>query len=449
MEIEEIKIEEIKDLLENKKFNKLKNALKEVNTVDIPAILEELDKESVIKVFRILSKEQAGEAFTYMEPDMQEKLIQDLTDAELKNVMDELFMDDTVDLIEEMPSNVVKRILKAVNKEDRKTINELLQYPEDSAGSIMTTEFVDLKETMTVEQALQHIRDIGLDSETIYNSYVLDKNRVLLGIVNIKGILISKKGTLIKDLMATNIISVNTMEDKEEVTKVFDKYDYYALPVVDNENRLVGIITMDDAINVIQDEVSEDFEKMAAISPNEDSYFDTSVFKHSKNRIVWLLILMLSSAVTGGIITAYETAFAAVPLLVAFIPMIMGTGGNCGSQSSTLIIRGLATDEIDLKDLFKALWKEFRVSLVVGIALAIVNGIRIMIQYQDLQLAIVIGLTLIATVILAKALGCVLPLLAKKLKLDPAIMASPLITTLVDIFSILVYFQIATALMGI
>ena len=249
--------------------------------------------------------------------------------------------------------------------------------------------------------------------------------------------------------MATNIISVNTMEDQEEVTKVFDKYDYFALPVVDNENRLVGIIKIDDAINVIQDEVSEDFEKMAAMSPTEDGYFETSVFKHAKNRMVWLLILMLSAAITGGIITYYEEAFAAVPLLVAFIPMIMGTGGNCGSQSSTLIIRGLATDEIELKDVFKSLWKEFRVSIMVGVVLAFVNGIRILIQYQDLQLAIVIGLTLIATVILAKALGCLLPLLAKRLKLDPAIMASPLITTLVDIFSILVYFQIATAIMGI
>ena len=445
----EVKIEEIKNLLETKKFNILKNELKEINAADIPVLLEELEKEQVVKLFRILSKEQAGEAFSYMEPDMKEKLIQDLTDAELRNVMDELFMDDTVDLIEEMPSNVVKRILKAVNKEDRKTINELLQYPEDSAGSIMTTEFVDLKENMTVEEALERIRSIGLDSETIYNCYVLDRNRILRGIINIKGILISKPGTLIKELMATNIISVNTMEDQEEVTKMFDKYDYYALPVVDNENRLVGIITMDDAINVIQDEVSEDFEKMAAISPNEDGYFETSVFKHSKNRILWLLILMLSSAISGGIITKYQEAFAAVPLLVAFIPMIMGTGGNCGSQSSTLIIRGLATDEIEFKDIFKALWKEVRVSLLVGTVLAIVNGIRIMIQYQDLQLAIVIGITLIATVALAKSLGCLLPLFAKKVKLDPAIMASPLITTLVDIFSILVYFRIATAIMGI
>ena len=444
-----MEIEEVKNLLRIKKFNILKNELKEMKAADIPALLEELDKEEVVKLFRILSKEQAGEAFSYMEPYMKEKLIQDLTDTELKNVMDELFMDDTVDLIEEMPANVVKKILKAVNKKDRKIINELLQYPEDSAGSIMTTEFVDLKESMTVEQALQRIRDIGIDSETVYNCYVLNKNRVLLGAVNIKGILISKPGTLIKDLMATNIISVNTMDDQEEVTKLFDKYDYFALPVVDNENRLVGIITVDDAINVIQDEVAEDFEKMAAMSPNEDGYFETSVFKHSKNRILWLLILMLSAAISGGIITYYEEAFAAVPILVSFIPMIMGTGGNCGSQSSTLIIRGLATDEIELKDVFKSLWKEFRVSLVVGISLAIVNGIRILIQYQDPQLAIVLGLTLIATVMLAKALGCLLPLLAKRLKLDPAIMAAPLITTLVDIFSILVYFQIAIAIMGI
>ena len=444
-----MEIEEIKKLIEEKKFNILKTELKETNAADIPALLEDLDKEHVVRLFRILSKEQAGEAFSYMEPDMKEKLIHNLTDAELKNVMDELFMDDTVDLIEEMPSNVVKRILKAVNKDDRKTINELLQYPEDSAGSIMTTEFVDLKESMTVEEALERIRTIGLDSETIYNCYVLNKNRVLLGAVNLKGIIISKPGTLIKDLMATNIISVNTMEDQEEVTKRFDKYDYFALPVVDNENRLVGIITIDDAINVIQDEVSEDFEKMAAITPNEEGYFQTSIFKHAKNRILWLLILMLSSAITGGIITHYEEAFATIPLLVSFIPMIMGTGGNCGSQSSTLIIRGLATDEIELKDVFKALWKECRVSLIVGSALAIVNGIRIMIQYQDIQLAIVLGLTLIATVLLAKSLGCLLPLLAKKLKLDPAIMASPLITTLVDIFSILVYFKIATAIIGI
>ena len=443
-----MEIEEVKELLREKKFNQLKLKLKEMKSADISAILDELDdKESVIKVFRILSKEKAGMTFSYMESDMREKLIQDLTDTELKNVIDELFMDDTVDLIEEMPSNVVTRILKAVDKKDRKIINELLKYPEDSAGSIMTTEFVDLKETMTVEQALQRIREKGIDSETIYTSYVLDDSRKLVGLINIKDILLAKPDTIIKNIMETNIISVSTTEDQEDVAKKFDKYDFFALPVVDKENRLVGIVTVDDAINVIQDEVSEDFEKMAAITPNEDGYFETSVFNHAKSRIVWLLILMLSAAITGGIITEYEEAFAAVPILVSFIPMIMGTGGNCGSQSSTLIIRGLATDEIKLKDVFKALWKEVRVALVVGVALSIVNGIRIMLQYQNMQLAVVLGLTLIATVCLAKALGCLLPLLAKRLKLDPAIMAAPLITTLVDIFSILVYFQIATSIM--
>ena len=444
-----MEIEEVKELLENKKFNELKNKLSEMKCADISTILDELDKESVIKVFRILSKEKAGMTFSYMESDMREKLIQDLTDAELKNVMDELFMDDTVDLIEEMPSNIVPKILKVISKEDRKTINELLKYPEDSARSIMTTEFIDLKETMTVEQALQRIRKIGLDSETIYTCYVLSENRILQGIINIKDILLSKKEKIIKDLMETNIISVTTEEDKEEVAKKFDKYDFYALPVVDKENRLVGIITIDDAINVMQDEVTEDFEKMAAIQPNEDGYFETSVFKHAKNRIVWLLVLMLSSAFTGSIITQYEEAFAAVPLLVAFIPMIMGTGGNCGSQSSTLIIRGLATDEIEMKDILKVLWKEIRVSILVGIALAIVNGIRIMIQYQNIQLAIVLGITLIATVTVSKILGCLLPMTAKKLKLDPAIMAAPLITTLVDVCSILLYFQVATSIMGL
>ena len=445
-----MEIEEIKELVENKKFNKLKNKLAEMNSADISEILDELeDKESVIIVFRLLAKEKAGETFSHMESDMREKLINDLTDKELKNVLDELFMDDTVDLIEEMPSNVVPKILKAIPKEDRKTVNELLKYPDDSAGSIMTTEFIDLKENMTVEEALKRIRKIGVNSETIYTCYVLNTERILKGIINIKEILLSKKETLIKNLMETNIISVNTLEDKEDVAKKFDKYDYFALPVVDYENRLVGIVTIDDAINVLQDEASEDFEKMAAITPNEDGYFQTSVFKHAKNRIVWLLVLMLSAAFTGTIIAEYEEAFAAVPLLVSFIPMIMGTGGNCGSQSSTLIIRGLATDEIKLKDIFKVLWKEIRVSLLVGIVLAIVNGIRIMIQYQNMQFAIVLGLTLIVTVLVSKMLGCLLPMIAKRLKLDPAIMAAPLITTLVDVCSILVYFTIATNIMGL
>ena len=445
----ETNLEKIKDLLTNKKYNELKKILNELNSADIPGILEEFDKEDVIRIFRLLSKEQAGEAFSYMESDMREKLLEDLTDRELKSVIDELFMDDTVDLIEEMPSNVVKRILKLVNKEDRNTINELLKYPEDSAGSIMTTEFIDLKENMTAEQALKRIRKIGTDSETIYTCYVLTEKRILKGIINIKDILIAPKEKLIKELMETNIISANTLEDKEEVAKKFDKYDFYALPVVDNESRLVGIITVDDAINVLQDEAQEDFEKMAAITPTEEGYFETSVWKHAKNRIVWLLILMLSAAITGNILAQYEAAFAVAPLLVAFIPMIMGTGGNCGSQSSTLIIRGLATDEIKLKDISRVIWKEIRVAFIVGVALAIVNAIRVIIQYRDIQLAIVLGITLIVTTIVSKVLGCVLPMLAKRLKLDPAIMAAPLITTLVDVCSILVYFQVATSIMGL
>ena len=445
----ETNLEKIKDLLTNKKYNELKKILNELNSADIPGILEEFDKEDVIRIFRLLSKEQAGEAFSYMESDMREKLLEDLTDRELKSVIDELFMDDTVDLIEEMPSNVVKRILKLVNKEDRNTINELLKYPEDSAGSIMTTEFIDLKENMTAEQALKRIRKIGTDSETIYTCYVLTEKRILKGIINIKDILIAPKEKLIKELMETNIISANTLEDQEEVAKKFDKYDFYALPVVDNESRLVGIITVDDAINVLQDEAQEDFEKMAAITPTEEGYFETSVWKHAKNRIVWLLILMLSAAITGNILAQYEAAFTVAPLLVAFIPMIMGTGGNCGSQSSTLIIRGLATDEIKLKDIFRVIWKEIRVAFIVGVALAIVNAIRVIIQYRDIQLAIVLGITLIVTTIVSKVLGCVLPMLAKRLKLDTDIMAAPLITTLVDVCSILVYFQVATSIMGL
>lgn len=440
---------EIIELLEEKKFNVLKEKLNELNSADVSELLDELDKENAIKVFRLLPKEKAGEIFSYMESDVKEKIIQILTDVELKDMIDDLFMDDTVDLIEEMPSNVVKRILKVVTKEDRKIINELLQYPEDSAGSIMTTEFVDLKENMTIDDALKRIRERGTDSETIYTCYVLSQNRELIGSIDIKEILLGKASDKIVDLMEKNVISAVTTEDQEEVTKMFDKYDLYALPVVDNENRLVGIITVDDVINVIQDETAEDFEKMAAISPNEDGYFETSVFKHAKNRIVWLLVLMLSAALTGTIITNYENAFAVVPILVAFIPMIMDTGGNCGSQSSTLIIRGLATDQLETKDALKVLWKEVRVALLVGIVLALVNGLRIFIQYKDLKISVVIGCTLIVTVLLSKSLGCLLPMGAKKLKLDPAIMAAPLITTLVDTFSILVYFQIATIILGL
>lgn len=448
MNEEEIK-EEVIELLENKRYTNLYKYLKQLNNQDISLLFEELSPEDIVLLFRLLPKDEAAEVFSYMDPDLQEQLINNLTDKELKLVIDELFMDDTVDLIEEMPSNVVKRILKTVNKEDRKTINELLKYPSDSAGSIMTTEFVDLKINMTVEDAFKKIKKIGLNKETVYTCYVLDIKRVIIGIVDIKDLLLADRDALIKDIMETNVVTVNTLEDKEEVTKLFDKYDLVALPVVDKENRLVGIVTIDDAIDVLQDETTEDFELMAAMTPTEDSYFKTSVFKHARNRILWLLLLMVSSMITGGILTHYEEAFAAVPLLVSFIPMIMGTGGNCGSQSSTLIIRGMAVDEIEPKDFFRAIWKEFRVALLAGTALAIVNGIRIMIQYGNLKIAIVLGLTLIGTACLAKMLGCALPMLAKKLKIDPAIMAAPIISTILDSCSILIYFNIAVAILHI
>lgn len=444
-------MEKIKELLEEKKINELRQFLNELNSADIATLLtevyNELGKENFLIAFRILNKENAGETFSYFEPEMQENLISHLTDTELRNVVNELYMDDKVDLLEEMPSNVVKRILRNVKKEDRDVINELLKYPEDSAGSIMTTEFVDLKENMTVGQALKKIKQIGLEKETIYYCYVLTAKRTLVGIIDLKKLVISDKDEIVKDIMETNVIKVNTLEDKENVAKIFNKYNFLAIPVVDNEEKLVGIITVDDAIDVLQDEATEDIEKMAAIAPIEDGYFSTSAFKHAKNRIVWLLILMLSATITGGIITKYENAFAAIPILVSFIPMIMGTGGNSGAQSSTLIIRGLATDEIEVKDVLKVLWKELRVSIVVGGLLAILNGIYIMIIYKQIKLAMTIGLTIMLTVIIAKLIGCCLPLLAKKLKLDPALMASPLITTIVDTCSILIFFNVATMIM--
>ena len=311
----------------------------------------------------------------------------------------------------------------------------------------MTTEFVDLKEDMTVEEALKRIKQIGLEKETIYYCYVLSRSRKLSGIIDLKRLVITEDTEIIKNIMETNVIKVTTLEDKEEVAKVFNKYNFLALPVVDKEDKLVGIVTIDDAMDVMQDEATEDLEKMAAMSPKEDSYFATSVFKHAKNRIVWLLILMLSATITGGIITKYEDAFAAIPILVSFIPMIMDTGGNCGSQSSTLIIRGLATDEIKIKDIFKVIWKEIRVAIIVGIILAFANAISVVLQHKSIMLATTLGITLILTVILSKLIGCCLPLLAKKLKLDPALMAAPLITTIVDTCSILIYFNIATLIM--
>lgn len=441
--------DEVINLIEEKKFNELRRILESTNSADFPILFEEIEDEYMIVIYRILSKEKAVEVFAELDSDIQEKLINCFTEKELKDVINELFMDDTVDLIEEMPSNVVKRILKNMKGKDREIVNELLNYPEDSAGAIMTTEFVDLKENMTVEQAFDKIRKIGLQKETVYNCYILSIDRKLKGIIDLKDLLIAEKNEKLKDIMNVNVITTNTLEDKETVAKMFDKYNFFALPVVDKEKRLVGIVTIDDAIDVLQEEVDEDFEKMAAITPSDDTYFKTSVFKHAKNRIVWLIVLMLSSIVTGAIITKYENAFATVPILVAFIPMIMGTTGNCGSQTSTLIIRGMSNDEILLKDYFKAVWKEFRVAILVALMLGIANGARILIQYQDMKLALVVGLSLLGTVVLAKFLGCSLPMLAKKLNIDPALMATPVITTISDMCSVLIFFSIATIVMGL
>ncbi|MBR3152875.1 MAG: magnesium transporter [Clostridia bacterium] len=442
-------IEEVNKLFKSKRFNELHDYLETLNSADIPLLFDNLLEDECLVVYRLLSKTKAAEVFTYMESDMQEKLINAITDKELKAVIDELFMDDTVDLIEEMPSNVVKRILKSVNKSDRKVINELLNYPDDSAGSIMTTEFVDLKEKMSVEEAIAKIKKIGDEKESIYTCYVLDDTRELVGVVSLRDIILSKPGTSLKDIIVQNPVTAHTLEDQEDVAKKFEKYDVTAIPVVDKENRLVGIITIDDAIDVLQEEVKEDFSKMAALTPAEDSYFKTSVFSHAKNRILWLLLLMLSSMITGTIITNYENAFASVPILVAFIPMLMDTGGNCGSQTSTLIIRGLAKDEIQIKDFFKAWWKEIRVAIIVGLGLIVANTIRIMIQYNNIQLALVVGVTLMGVVIISKSLGCILPIAAKKIKLDPAIMAAPIISTIVDTCAVLIYFNVALLLMNI
>ncbi|MBR6408044.1 MAG: magnesium transporter [Clostridia bacterium] len=442
-------ITDMLDLLQQHKISDLRNILTTMEPADIAILVEEIPEEYVPLVFRILPKELAADCFVEMDPDVQESLIHAFSDKELREVLDELFLDDTVDIIEEMPANVVRRILKNTDPQTRQIINEVLKYPKDSAGSIMTIEYVDLRKNMTVEQAFKRIRAYAIDKETIYTCYVTDDARHLIGIVTARTLLLSDPNALIGDIMETNIIYVDTMEDKENVAKIFDKYDFLALPVVDREGRLVGIITVDDAMDVMQEENEEDFAKMAAMSPIEDSYFKTTVLHHAKNRILWLLVLMVSATLTGLIITNYQTAFAAYPLLIAFLPMLMDTGGNCGSQASTMIIRGMAIDDIGLGDFLKAWFKEIRIALIVGAALAAVNTARVMIMYQDLPLALATSLAMFCTVCIAKSLGVIMPMLAKRLKLDPAIMASPLITTIVDCCSVIIYFTVATKILNI
>lgn len=442
-------IEKVFELLSEGNFKELKQLLNESNESDVAECLDELSKEDLAIVFRLLKKDEAVDIFSYMSSDTQEKLIETLSDQEVATIVSKLYIDDAADLIDELPANLVSKVLQNASPTKRKAINEILKYPEDSAGSIMTVEYVDIKSGLTVKECFDRIRRIGLNKETVYTLYVVDADRRLIGVTTVKELLMRDYDTCINDFMEDNVITVTTNEDKEEVAKMFDKYDFLALPVVDNENRLVGIVTVDDAMDVMSEENEEDFEIMAAMTPSEDDYLKESVITQYKNRIVWLLVLMLSSIITGKIITNYEVTFSAIPLLVSFIPMLMDTGGNCGSQASTMVIRALATDEIEPKDVFKVWWKEARIGIMCGVTLGLVNGIRIFIQYHDLGIAIVITCTLCLTAVLAKSLGCFLPLLAKAIHLDPAYMASPLITTITDACSLAIYFNIALMVLNI
>ena len=441
-----MKKEQVEELLEKREFKELKELLETMHPVDIVEILEDIEQRQMILIFRLLAKEEAAEVFTDMNSDMREYLINALTDSELEEVMDEMYLDDSVDVLEEMPANVVDRLLSVTDEETRQKINALLQYPEDSAGSIMNVEYISLRKEMTVEDAILKIRQVGINRETIYTCYVTEKKK-LIGAVDVKDLLTAGESRLIEEIMDENVLCALTLDDQEEVASKIRKYGLVAIPIIDHENCLVGIVTVDDAMLVMQEETTEDISMMAGVSPNEDSYFGTSVFQHAKNRSLWLMLLMLSATVSGEILAHYEKAMAAMPVLITFIPMLMGTSGNSGSQSSTMVIRGLAVGEIQFKDFFRVVFKEIRVALIVGVLLAIVNGVRVYLMYdQDLTLAIAIGITMIAIVCMAKCVGCTLPLLAKKIGLDPALMAAPLISTIMDTCTILMYFAIITAL---
>ncbi len=446
METHEILIE----LLHNKKWKELKDILDEMNEQDIAELFMELEERDLTLIYRLLNKELAAEVFVNMEPEYQEQLIRAFSDSELREVLDELYVDDAVDLIEEMPSSLVKRILKHTDPDTRKSINEILKYPEDSAGSIMTIEYVDLKRSMTVADAFMRIRRTGVDKETIYTCYVTDSKRKLKGVVTVKELLLADESAEIRDIMEDNVISVNTWEDKEVVADLFDKYDLLALPVVDKENRLVGIITVDDAIDVMQEEITEDMELMAAITPTDKPYLKMSVFENFKKRIPWLMLLMVSATFTEKIITHFEGALTACVALTAFIPMLTGTCGNCGNQSSSTIIRGISLGEIEFRDTLKVVLKEFSIALICGIALAIVNFAKLMI-FDDVgwKIALVVSITMIAAVVFAKVVGSILPVIAKKIGFDPAVMSSPFISTIVDAVTLLIYFSIAASLLEI
>ena len=446
----EFNIENLKQLITERKLHEAREILAEQNEADLAEIISELDAEQLPIAFRILPKELAADTFSYLESDTQEQLISAFSDKELNYIIDNLFLDDTVDMIEEMPANVVKRILKATDPVTRREINELLKYPEDSAGSIMTTEYVRLEESMTVKQSFDRIRKVGVDKETIYTCYVTNLKKELIGIVTVKDLLLSSMDAKISDIMEENAIYVNTLDDQEEVAHTFDKYNFLALPVVDKEKRLVGIITFDDVIDVIQEENTEDIEIMNAITPSDKPYMKTSVFETYKKRIPWLLLLMISATFTGAIISHFEAALATYVVLTSYIPMLMDTGGNSGQQASVSIVRGISLDEIHFEDIFKIQGKELLVALLCGITLAVANFIKlILIDRIKIMIALTVCGTLFFVVIVAKFVGCTLPILAKKIKLDPAVMASPFITIIVDAVSLLLYFNIAKLILHI
>ena len=458
MEEIEVVTEQISELLKEKKYHELKEILNEFEPADVAIVFDELPKKSMPILFRLLAKEQAAEVFVELDSDMQEMLISEFSDYELKEVLEELYLDDTVDIIEEMPANVVRRILRHSDADTRQNINNILKYPKDSAGSIMTIEFVDLKKDMTVEDAFTRIRRIGVDKETIYTCYVIDENRILLGLVSVKDLLLAEQNQVIEDIMEQNIIYVNTLDDKEHAAQTFEKYDFLALPVVDNENRLVGIITVDDAIDVLQEEATEDIEKMVAITPTDKPYMKTGVIETFQKRIPWLLLLMILSALTSSIISLFEESLSVCVVLTAFIPLLMGTGGNSGGQSSATIIRSMSLGDVEMSDIVKVLWKELRVAFICGVVLAIANFAKVMLVdsanivangYSPALIAAVVSLSLLVTVVIAKLIGCVLPMLAKKIGFDPAVMASPLITTIVDTVSLMVFFNIAVMILHI
>jgi magnesium transporter len=438
----------LNELLSSRQYTKLRQTISDMNTTDIAAAMSEMEEEDSLKMFRILPKDMAADVFADLEADVQQYIIRSMSDKEASNIIENLMADDATDILEEMPASVVKRILANASPETRADINHLLQYPEDSAGSIMTVEYVDLREDMTVADAIERIRKKGVDSETINICYVVTKQKVLVGTVALRYLLIMSPDDIIGDIMNTNVISIGTMTDQEEAARTFQKYGFTAMPVVDNESRMVGIITIDDVVDILEEEATEDIEKMAAIVPSDKPYPKVGIFETYRSRIPWLLFLMISATFTGAIITGFEDALSAFVVLTAYIPMLMDTGGNAGSQASVSIIRGLSLKEIEFEDLFKIIWKEIRVAALCGLTLAAANFIKLLLLDKlQITVALVICLTLFIVVLIAKLVGCCLPMLASKLGFDPAVMASPFITTIVDALSLLVYFNIATRML--